>query len=210
MQKFHVLKSQSFSWALVVAIAISLFPFSFPHSDAGAVSMATRAGRLAVFDDVWQTVNDRYYDRNFHGVDWMDQRSIFRPLAANARGTQEFYAELRHMLALLKDAHTRVYSEDEKFDWQHPRFVSAGFSLREVEAQPTVVAVEPESEAARAGVRPGDIIESIDGEPVSAVLDRRLGEQIGSSTPQAARLRALTSLTEGPPETSAEIGWRAV
>ena len=44
-------------------------------TDAGAVSTATREGRLAVFDDLWQTVADRYYTGTFHGVDWLAQRS---------------------------------------------------------------------------------------------------------------------------------------
>ena len=55
-------------------------------TDHSLVSTATREGRLAVFDDLWQTVADRYYSANFHGVDWLAQRSLFRPLAAAAPG----------------------------------------------------------------------------------------------------------------------------
>jgi C-terminal peptidase prc len=210
MQKFQRRNSQHPSWALVVVFSLFLFPFAFAHGDTGGVSTSTREGRLAVFDDVWQTVHDRYYDANFHGVDWLAQRSVFRPQAGDAGGPQELYALLRQMLASLKDAHTRVYAPEEKFEWQHPRFVSIGVSLREVEGQPTIVSVDPGSEAARARVRPGDVIESIDGERASSVLDRKLREEIGSSTPQAARSRAVALLLDGTANTSVQVGWRTI
>jgi carboxyl-terminal processing protease len=210
MPKFQRRNSQHASWALVVVLALSLFPFAFAHGDAGIVSTTTREGRLAVFDDVWLTVQDHYYDANFHGVDWLVQRSVFRSQAADAHGPQELYALLRRMLASLKDAHTRVYAPEEKFEWQHPRFVSAGVSLREVEGQPTVVSVDPGSEAAQAGIRPGDVIESIDGEPALSVLERKLRDEAGSSTAQAARSRAMALLLSGEPKTIVQVVWRNI
>jgi carboxyl-terminal processing protease len=210
MPNFQRRNSQHASWVLVVVFAFLLFPFAFAHGDAVIVSTTTREGRLAVFDDVWQTVQDRYYDANFHGVDWLVQRSVFRSQAADAHGPQELYALLRRMLASLKDAHTRVYAPEEKFEWQHPRFVSAGVSLREVEGQPTIVSVDPGSEAARAGVRPGDVIESVDGEPALSVLERKLRDEAGSSTAQAARSRAMAFLLTGEPNTSVQVVWRNI
>ena len=54
----------------------------------------------------------------------------------------ELYEVLRQMIASLKDAHTRVYSPEEKFDWWNPRFVTVGLTVREVEGVPTVFQVE--------------------------------------------------------------------
>ena len=36
---------------------------------AAETNSVTREQRLAVFDDVWSTINQRYYDRNFQGLD---------------------------------------------------------------------------------------------------------------------------------------------
>src|SRR5262245_4685524 len=74
------------------------------------VSTATRTGRLAVFDDVWETIQERYYDPSFRGLDWEATRVAFRPAAAEAKSTQDFYELLRRMIAPLKDPHTRVFS----------------------------------------------------------------------------------------------------
>jgi hypothetical protein len=65
-------------------------------------------------------------------------------------------------------------------------------------------------EAARAGIRPGDVIESIDGEPAPSLLERKLREEIGSSTPQAARSRAVALLLDGTPNTGVQVVWRDI
>jgi carboxyl-terminal processing protease len=202
--------------AIISSLVFSLFPLhlsprsfhlDIANADSAAVSTATAEGRLAVFDDVWQTINARYYDANFHGVDWWAQRAQFRSLAADARDPEEFYAVLRRLLASLRDAHTRIYAPEQKFDWQHPRFVTIGLSLREIEGQLTVVSVERESDAERAGIRAGDVIQAINGKNALLTLEQKLSEQAGSSTPQAARLFALSSLADGPAGTTVAIEW---
>jgi carboxyl-terminal processing protease len=207
---------QIFVAAMIAWLFVSPFPFhhspGFPRTyaagiDSAAVSTATPEGRLAVFDDVWQTVYDRYYDAKFHGIDWWAQRAELRSLAADARDPGELYAVLRRLLTSLRDAHTRVYAPDQKFDWQHPRFITIGLSLREIQGQLTVLAVERGSDAEHCGIRAGDVVEKINGESALFILERKLRQQAGSSTPQAARLFALASLTDGPPGTSLAIEW---
>jgi carboxyl-terminal processing protease len=188
------------------------FPLALPLPpgliDSRLALTETREGRLAVFDDVWETIRNRYYDPSFHGIDWQARREEFRPQAARARTRAEFYSVLRRMVGLLRDAHTRVYAPDEKFDWQHPHTISVGLSVREVNGVPVIVAVEDGSEAESAGMRAGDVITSVDGEPALAVFARRLEEQAGSSTVAAARLRAMATLFEGERDTRVYVGWR--
>lgn len=204
------------NWKSVFIISALLFCFvtllALPggsrasRDDAALVSTATAEGRLVVFDDVWETIEDHYYDPNFRGVDWQAQRTAFRPAAAKASNAQEFYELMRQMIASLRDAHTRVYSPDEKFDWWNPRFVTIGVAVREVEGMPLVVQVEPNSAAARTEIRPGDAIVSVDNLPVKAFIEQRL-KASGSGTDERARYRSIATLFDGPPGSSVHIVW---
>ena len=192
--------------------ALALSPVtSAPHShaaldDTSLVSTATIEGRLIVFDDVWETIKDRYYDPRFHGVNWDAQRTTFRAAAARASGASELYDVLRQMIASLKDAHTRVYSPDEKFDWWNPRFVTVGLTVREVQGVPTVIQVDSTSAASKTDIRPGDTIVSLDDVPVSEFVTQRL-KASGLSQDSVARYRAIATLFDGPSGSSVKVRW---
>lgn len=126
-----------------------------------------RKRNLAVFDEAWQTIGERYYDRNFQGVDWRAARREFRPLAATASDEQALYNVLRRMIAPLRDPHTRALPPTEQFDWRDLRQLSVGIGVREIAPLGYFVEqVADDSEALRQGARPGDEIVSVDGEQV--------------------------------------------
>jgi carboxyl-terminal processing protease len=176
------------------------------RDDSTLVSTATVEGRLTVFDDAWETIQDRYYDPKFHGIDWQAKRVAFRPAAARAANTQEFYDLLRQMISSLKDAHTRVYSPEEKFDWWSPRFVTVGLTVREIEGAPTVLHIEAGSDASKTDIRPGDVIVSIDNVPVAAVIAHRL-KNAGLADEAGTRFRTIGTLFEGPAGSNVNVGW---
>ena len=174
--------------------------------DSSLVSTATVEGRLAVFDDVWETIQARYYDPAFHGIDWQAKRATFRPVAARAANTQEFYDVLRQMIASLKDAHTRVYSPDEKFDWWSPRFVTVGLTVREVQGAPTVIHIDPNSVAAKTDIQRGDVIVSIDNLPVAEFIAHRM-RLAGLANDSDYRFRTVATLFDGTAGTTVKVGW---
>ena len=176
------------------------------NDDSSLVSTATVEGRLIVFDDVWETIQERYYDPTFHGIDWQAKRVAFRPAAARAANTQEFYDVLRQMIASLKDAHTRVYSPDEKFDWWSPRFVTVGLTVREVQGAPTIVHIDPSSAAAKTDLQQGDVIVSIDNLPVAAFIAQRM-RSAGLPSDSDYRFRTVATLFDGAAGTTVKITW---
>jgi carboxyl-terminal processing protease len=179
---------------------------SYFRDDASLVSTATPEGRLVVFDDAWETIQERYYDPAFHGVDWQAKRNTFRAAAGRAANTHGFYELLRQMIASLRDAHTRVYSPDEKFDWWSPRFVTVGLTVREVQGVPTVLHVESGSAASRTDIKPGDVIVSVDNIPVADFLSQRMRAN-GLTNDGTTRFRAIATLFEGPAGTEVKVGW---
>ena len=175
------------------------------YDDPPIVSTATVEGRLAVFDDVWETIQARYYDPAHNGIDWQAKRAAFRPAAAKANSVFELYEVLRQMIASLKDAHTRVYSPDEKFDWWNPRYVTVGLTIREIEGTAVVVQVESGSAAARTEIRPGDAIVSVDDVLVAQFISNRLETFVTRDA--AARYRSVATLFDGQAGTSVKVGW---
>ncbi|HEX7773789.1 MAG TPA: S41 family peptidase, partial [Pyrinomonadaceae bacterium] len=180
--------------------------FARKDDDSPPVSTATVEGRLAVFDDVWETIQERYYDPAFRGIDWQAKRATFRPVAARAANTQEFYDVLRQMIASLKDAHTRVYSPDEKFDWWSPRFVTVGLTVREVQGAPTIIHIDPNSAAAKTDIQQGDVIVSIDNLPVSEFIAHRL-RLAGLENDSDHRFRTVATLFDGTAGTTVKVVW---
>ncbi|MDT7808287.1 MAG: carboxyl-terminal processing protease [Acidobacteriota bacterium] len=165
---------------------------------------ATREGRLRIFDEVWEQVSERYFDPEFHGVDWQEMRRSLRPRAADARDEAELYALLRRMLGHLRDPHTRVYAPGESIDWRVQRYVSVGIAVRELREQVVVTDVERDSEAKHAGLRAGDAILKIEAEPVALLLARRLAEQ-GADNSSSARLAAVAHIFEGARDTTVTL-----
>ncbi|HEY8459490.1 MAG TPA: S41 family peptidase, partial [Blastocatellia bacterium] len=157
----------------------------------------SREERLRVFDQVWKAINDNYYDKRFRGVDWRLQREIFRPQAEAARNSAELYRVLRQMIGKLGDAHTRVYMPEEGFDRDRPAGATVGIAVRRIEGKPVVTWVDPNSQAARLGIRPGFTVLEVDGTPVEKALQRIRDEIIESSTRTALETQTYDRLFHG-------------
>ena len=200
---------------ILLLFALSLFSLFSPlfwspalaDGDPKRLSAATREDRLKIFDEVCQIIRERYYDPTFHGLDWQSVNATFRPLAAEARDTAELYAVLRRMLSRLGDAHTRIYAPGECADWRRQCFVTVGVTVREIAGEIIVVNTERESEAERRGVRAGDRVVSIDGQPVETVFAVLLEEQTGTSSITAARAQATAKLFHGPLNSFVAVGF---
>ncbi len=176
-------------------------------SVSSSTSSALREERIKVFDQVWRLIFDNYYDKNFRGIDWRQQRDVFRPMAESAANNDEFYRVIRQMIGKLGDAHTRVYSPDDGFDRYRPSGLSVGLIVRQIEGKPVVTWVEPGSEAAKQGIRQGFIVVEVDGETVERSL-QRLKTEIGeSSTSTASELQSYDRLFYGPRNTSVKAAF---
>lgn len=171
-------------------------------SASNANSPALREERVKLFDQVWRLIFDNYYDKNFRGIDWRQQKDTFRPMAESAENNDEFYRVIRQMIGKLGDAHTRVYSPDDGFDRYRPSGLSVGVVVRQIEGKPVVTWVETGSEAAKQGIRQGFIVAEVDGESVEKSLQRLKTELGESSTSVASELQSYDRLFYGPRDTT--------
>ena len=96
--------------------ALAAWPVhSQPVAQPGASSVEARQ---STFDEVWETVRDRFYDRDLHGLDWPAVRRRYQPLAASANSGAQLAVVINTMLAELRTSHTQFYTPEETAYYQ--------------------------------------------------------------------------------------------
>ncbi|WP_171014134.1 S41 family peptidase [Chitinivorax sp. B] len=161
--------------------------------------------RMQAFDFVWSTINERYYDPNLNGVNWISVRDQYRPLVVNAPDDDAFWAALDQMAGEMHDGHTRVESPKEAKLHDRSAMVSFGFGLIRHNDELFVDAISPEGDAWWAGVRKGMQLISINGQDAISTLTRLQQNVRNSSTLRARDRVALGKLLQGEPDTQAAM-----
>ena len=160
------------------------------------------AARERAFDFVWRTIDERYHDPSFNGVDWRAVGERYRPLAMAARTDDEFWDVLDRMTGELHDSHTRVESPKRVELRKRSEAITLGFLFMPIEDRLVVVAVSRESDAWWGGVRPGMTIARINGEPAQAAYEELIADSRYDSTDRTRHLRAVRRLIFGEVGTS--------
>jgi len=157
----------------------------------------TLAQRERAFDFVLGTIDTRYHDPRFNGVDWRAVGARYRPLALAAPGDEAFWDVLDRMTGELHDAHTRVESPRRVALRKDDEAVTLGFFFEPVDGRHAVTSVNGESDAWWAGVRPGMLLVAIDGEPARNVYARLRAGVRQDSTDRATHVQAVRKLVAG-------------
>jgi carboxyl-terminal processing protease len=166
---------------------------------------------LEVFEVVWSTVDETYFDPQFGGLDWDGIHDRYAPLAA-AEDDEALYGVLNRMLWQLDVSHTGVGPAD-MWTSVEPAIASPGkigLDVRLLDEQAVVTRVEAASPAAQAGFRPGFVIQAIDGVPVAQILlDAR--DHLTPPYNEAGRVDGLTrrllSMIYGEPDTRVTLAY---
>src|SRR6266404_5053828 len=135
---------------VIIVLALSLLCAWLPTSqavDKPASESLSAKDRIEVFETVWKTINEEYYNYNPAFADWATVRERYRPLVEATKNDDEFY-----------DFHTGFAAPNEQSR-------SNGLSVNEVEGKIVVGRVEPYSDAVRAGVKPGMIVRKLNDKP---------------------------------------------
>lgn len=164
---------------------------------AGSVAIVTVAPAEAaappshadIFQEVWQTVRDNFFDPHFNGVDWDAAQKRFSNEATKARTDEQFSAVINAMLGELRTSHTHFYTKD---DPEYFQLVGLFWSILEPKMKPFIQNPKPSypgigistytadgmlfirdifdgSPAALAGLHSGDEILDADGAPFQPI-----------------------------------------
>ena len=159
---------------------------SFSHE------LATLKQREAAFDRAWHLVNDRFYDAGFNGLNWEAIRLRYLPEVERVDSDNAFFGLLGRMVAELRDSHTRVYTAREYRNRLDSVISTYGLRVAEVDGRVAIVHVFPDTDAARAGLRKGMIVETINGEKAIERLARLRTDAPQDASPER-RLRGIFS-----------------
>ena len=110
----------------------------------------------ALFDEVWRTVEQNFYDPYFHGVDWKAARERRRAKLAGVKTDAEFRRLAGEMLAELKASH--LYLIPPAASAATTGQASPAVQMRTVGGQSLIWSSAEGSHARAIGLRPGDRI----------------------------------------------------
>ena len=144
--------------------------------------------RQRTFDVVWKTINDKYFDPQFGGVDWAAVKGKYAPQLAGVKGDTEFIDLLSRMLGELKISHLRILVLANLPKELARAVVTRGVALRTLDQQIVVTRVIERSPAAAAGLKPGFVVTAVDGAPLS---DARSAEAAIAGDTMTHRLTIL-------------------
>ncbi len=143
------------------------------------------AEKLQMFDEAWQTLNDRFYDENFHGVNWKKIREKYRPLASKTITREDFHDVIRLMLGELNSSHLGI-GAPRATDAVSTGMLGLRFDFDYKGKGLKVKSVIPDGpcDKEKARVKPGEILISIDGETIEEntniykLLNDKVGEKV--------------------------------
>ncbi len=125
------------------------------------------AVRGQLFDEGWRALNERFYDPNFHGVDWKAVREKYRPWAIAAPTEQDFGDVMNLVTGELNASHMGYYD----FTGSSERTGMLGVLFDASAGGPGLLVSEvlPESPAARTDVNlvAGERLLAVDGRKLS-------------------------------------------
>ena len=181
--------------------------------------LRAESSQAKIFDQVWQTVNDNFYDPKFNGVDWKAMRQKYAPQAAQARSSEALAGIVNQMLAELNASHTHYYTaaEPEYYQlagvfWRRGiqrqlkpflpngklEYVGIGAYTHDLDGKTFIRAVLDGSPAATAGLKVGDQLLAVNGKPFHPVqsfaesADRPVQMQIQRTPESAVQTIAVT------------------
>jgi carboxyl-terminal processing protease len=115
------------------------------------VNQTRRPSYLELFDAVWQTINDNFYDPAFGGVDWKAIRQKYLSEVAAVKDDQSFLTLVYRMMRELHASHLDLVP------LQAPQ-AGIGIRTRQIEGVRIITTVAIASDAQKQGVRVGDVL----------------------------------------------------
>lgn len=203
----------------IVSISI-LLVFLLSLLVSPARSTFKESQTFAVFNEVWQTVNDNFYAPRFNGVDWKAMRQKYEPSVKQAKSIDEVSVVINRMLSELNTSHTHFYTKLEPAYYQllgifnaaswkeikkffpdgNLEYTEIGIFTKEINGRTFITAILDSSPAENAGLKVGDQVLAINGnkyQPIQSFFDKA-GKEVEISIQRTPNPKSLKNITVIP------------
>lgn len=214
----HYLTQKIFKFAIPLSLGIFLIVGSVFLN----VSFAQNAPYLATFNEVWQEVNDNFFDPNFNGVDWKAKREEYKTQAKQAQSFEEASVVINQMLSELNTSHTHFYTQLEPAYYQllsifnqgsfkkelqkffpsgKLEYTGIGLFTKEINGKTFISGILDKSPAAQVGLQVGDEILAVDSKPYQPIQSfvNKVDQEVKLSiqrTPDPSSRKELTVIPQ--------------
>ncbi len=161
---------------------------------------------VATFDSAWALIDRNHYDPGHEGVDWDAVRAELRPQARTA-SLDSLHAVINRMIARTGLSHFGLMPRDAADALAEADVTDAeasgsdrgglGLQLRLLDDRILVTEVDADSPAARAGIAPGWILESV-GETRFATVIEKIGDDLEPADREIRLWSLAEALVRGP------------
>ncbi len=186
MKRLVLPKLNRFATAILITVSVLLLYLTSP------LPKTLAKPETKVFEQVWQTVNENFYDPKLNGVDWKAMRQKYEPQAVRTKSSQEVAGVINQMLSELRTSHTRFYIPNEPayyqllgiFQARNPEFQKQlkkffpkgkieysgiGAFTKDINGKTFVSGILDGSPAAKTGLKVGDQLLSVDNRPYQPI-----------------------------------------
>ena len=159
-----------------------------PITTKATMNLDAAAEREFMFDNISREVKERFYTADLHGVDWPAMTAVYRKFLPHINNNYDFAELVSEWLGELNVSHTGGRYSGRSSSLNDDRTAALGliFDLNHTGKGLKVAEIIANGPFDRASseLRPGYIIESIDGQPVSFNSDyiTALNNKIGKKT----------------------------
>ena len=82
------------------------------HEFNARITVDPMAERSQKFGEIWRTLNDIFYDPDFHGIDWAAMKTRYEPLIEAASCEEDFGDLMKMMFGELNASHMNYYTPE--------------------------------------------------------------------------------------------------
>ena len=162
------MRSKKRLWAIVLAVLLALVTCCSCTAWGGK-----RLLNWISFEIAWRVINEKHFDPTFGGVDWQELHARYRRQVTFASDS-DYYRLVNEIRWKLNVSHLAVVPRDY-WATAEPTVLaegSTGMDVRLLDGEVVIISVEPGSPADKAGLRPGFVIQSIDGSAIEQIASR--------------------------------------